>query len=184
MNKVNIYNVGLFSLCLIGFGLSYYSQYVKIEKQRNAGYQAMCDINEQINCSKVLTSEYSYGFGLVAPYLGKDHALNLPNHILGMIGYPILGFLSLINNSFVTLLVILISLSSNCLSAYLAYLLFSSSKDCVPCLHFNLLCEPLQFHFCFAEVQKPWISEEEKGWKEPTERRKAEEEPRKERECK
>ena len=42
----------------LGILLSLYALYVELQKERNPNYVALCDINEQMSCSKVLTSEY------------------------------------------------------------------------------------------------------------------------------
>lgn len=43
--------------CMIGTGLSVYSYYVETMLAEDSSYEAMCDISEQISCSKVFTSE-------------------------------------------------------------------------------------------------------------------------------
>ncbi len=46
-------------LVLDAFGalLAIYALYVELRKERNPSYVAMCDFNEQMSCSRVLTSE-------------------------------------------------------------------------------------------------------------------------------
>lgn len=44
--------------CMIGTGLSLYSYYVETKLAEDSSYEAMCDISEQISCSKVFTSEW------------------------------------------------------------------------------------------------------------------------------
>lgn len=43
--------------CFAGAGLSLYSYYVEMKLHEDESYEAMCDISEQISCSKVFTSE-------------------------------------------------------------------------------------------------------------------------------
>lgn len=43
--------------CLIGTGLSLYSYYVATKLDEDGAYEAMCDISEQISCTKLYTSE-------------------------------------------------------------------------------------------------------------------------------
>lgn len=46
--------------CMIGTGLSLYSYYVESKLAEDSSYEAMCDISEQISCSKVFSSEWVY----------------------------------------------------------------------------------------------------------------------------
>lgn len=74
---------------LIGMGLSAYTIYVKIQSEMDPKYQAMCDINQKVSCTKVFNSEFGRGFGLIP----KDSPLNLPNGIFGLIHYFIIALL-------------------------------------------------------------------------------------------
>lgn len=44
-------------LCLLGVALSVYALYVEFLKEADENYEAMCDINSYISCSKVFTSK-------------------------------------------------------------------------------------------------------------------------------
>ena len=44
-------------LCLIGIGISAYALYVEWKKHADKNYVAFCDFNENMSCSKVLTSK-------------------------------------------------------------------------------------------------------------------------------
>lgn len=43
--------------CIIGTILSMYALYVEINAEANDNFEALCDINEYISCSKVFTSK-------------------------------------------------------------------------------------------------------------------------------
>ncbi|PVD31178.1 hypothetical protein C0Q70_06590 [Pomacea canaliculata] len=74
-------------LSLAGLLVSVYSLHVEVQKEKNPKYRAACDFSERMSCSKVLTSKYSRGFGVVEPYLGKKHFLNVRNCNLGIVFY-------------------------------------------------------------------------------------------------
>lgn len=76
-------------LTLVGLMLSVYSVIVEHAVLSDESYSAICDINEKISCSAVLSSEYSFGFGLVEGVLGKNHILNQPNSYYGVLFYPV-----------------------------------------------------------------------------------------------
>ena len=50
-------NAGILSACLIGLGLSYYAYVVETKKEQDDSYKAMCDISENISCTKVFMTE-------------------------------------------------------------------------------------------------------------------------------
>jgi len=51
------YNVRIVSACVIGIALSYYAYAVKTNKEQDDSYEALCDISENISCTKVFMSE-------------------------------------------------------------------------------------------------------------------------------
>lgn len=53
------YSNSILKSCAIGVILSIYALYVEINAESNNNYEAMCDINEHISCSKVFTSKYN-----------------------------------------------------------------------------------------------------------------------------
>ncbi|XP_053684586.1 vitamin K epoxide reductase complex subunit 1 [Sabethes cyaneus] len=125
----------LVGLSLAGFLLSLYTSYVEIRSERDHGYQAMCDISEHISCTKVFTSAYGRGFGLVGPVFGEQSALNLPNGFYGIFYYFLMAGLSFSNNLRVAYFATYLIGLSNILSIYLAYLLYFVLKDlCVVCV--------------------------------------------------
>ncbi|KAK7020295.1 Vitamin K epoxide reductase complex subunit 1-like protein 1 [Halocaridina rubra] len=122
-------------LCVIGVALSIYALYVEISKESDQNYRAMCDISESISCSRVFTSRYGRGFGIIGSILGEDHPLNQPNSIPGIIFYSIVLILG--ENTSLTAAKIQKSLLfiSNFMSLYLAYLLYYVLHDfCVVCV--------------------------------------------------
>ncbi|KAJ8245862.1 hypothetical protein GJAV_G00261110 [Gymnothorax javanicus] len=78
-----------FGLCIFGLALSVYALHVEVSRERDPEYRAMCDLAESVSCSKVFTSRWGRGFGLVELFVPKDSALNQPNSLLGIIFYTL-----------------------------------------------------------------------------------------------
>merc|ERR550517_2115377 len=57
-----------------------------------------------MSCSKVFSSPYARGFGLVGPFLGENHPLNQSNSLYGVVFYSILLLFSLFNYRFLATL--------------------------------------------------------------------------------
>merc|ERR1711973_19142 len=99
---------------------------------------ALCDIDETISCSKVFTSKYGKGFGLVELITGDEkHPLNQPNSLYGIIFYALFGLLYLCSGSskFLANLQFFSFIIANGMSCYLGYILYFVLQDlCVLCL--------------------------------------------------
>ncbi len=67
-------------MCVLGIILCLYTIKIEIFKAKDSSYKALCDFNEWISCSKVFSSAYGKGFGLMP----KDSILNQPNSIYGL----------------------------------------------------------------------------------------------------
>ncbi|XP_055617366.1 vitamin K epoxide reductase complex subunit 1-like protein 1 [Toxorhynchites rutilus septentrionalis] len=126
---------GLVGLSLAGFLLSLYTSYVEIRVERDHSYQAMCDISERVSCTKVFSSAYGRGFGIVGDLLGDDSPLNVPNGFYGIFYYFLVAGLAFSNSILVTKLASYLIALSNLLSIYLAYLLYFVLEDlCLVCV--------------------------------------------------
>lgn len=125
-------------LCLGGLLVSGLALYVEYRKGYDPDYVALCDINESVSCSDVLTSSYSKGFGIIGSLL-KDpkHPLNQPNPVYGLGFYLLIMALSCCSSrsDIVATLRLYLVFISNLMSLYLAYLLyFVLEKACVLCI--------------------------------------------------
>ncbi|XP_011874956.1 PREDICTED: vitamin K epoxide reductase complex subunit 1 [Vollenhovia emeryi] len=123
-------DAGIMSLCVIGLGLSYYAYVVETRKEQDDSYVAMCDISENVSCTKVFASEYGKGFGL----LPKDTVFNIPNSIYGLAFYTLVAVLSMINNHACSATVVVLGILSNICSIYLAYILYVLKDICIVCV--------------------------------------------------
>ncbi|KAJ3607379.1 hypothetical protein NHX12_024430 [Muraenolepis orangiensis] len=124
-----------FFLCTLGLVLSVYALHVELSKERNPDYRAMCDLGESVSCSKVFTSRWGRGFGLVQFLVAEDHVLNQPNSILGIIFYTLQLGLGLSASPRAALSLVLSSWVSIVGSLYLASILFFVLEDlCLVCV--------------------------------------------------
>ncbi|XP_072523660.1 vitamin K epoxide reductase complex subunit 1 [Salminus brasiliensis] len=122
-------------LCALGLLLSVYALHVELSREHDPKYRAMCDLAESVSCSKVFTSRWGRGFGLVQFVTGKDSALNQPNSLLGIVFYSLqLGLGQMVSGSAAHVLV-LTSWVSVAGSIYLASILaFVLGDFCVVCV--------------------------------------------------
>lgn len=137
IHKALLFSNDLDHALFCGFGIlvSVYALYVEIRKHKDSRYRAACDFGENMSCSRVLTSSYSKGFGVVEILLGKEHFLNMPNCILGIIFYAMQLILGMTSFAGVPAVLFLTSIISCIGSAYLAFILFFVLKDlCLVCI--------------------------------------------------
>lgn len=75
------------ALCVMGSMISMYAIYVEHMSHNDPGYVAMCDISEEVSCSKVLSGEYGKilsKFGIVDAASPLDYS----NAALGQLLFP------------------------------------------------------------------------------------------------
>ncbi|KAJ6652130.1 hypothetical protein lerEdw1_013170 [Lerista edwardsae] len=122
-------------LCTVGLLLSVYAFHVETSKERDTAYQAMCDISSAISCSRVFTSRWGRGFGLVAGLLGHHSVFNQPNSVFGIAFYILQILLGFSNSGLAAITLLGSSIVSIAGSLFLAYILFSVLHDfCVVCV--------------------------------------------------
>ncbi|XP_059619327.1 vitamin K epoxide reductase complex subunit 1 [Phlebotomus argentipes] len=120
---------------LIGLLLSIYTTHVEIQLELDNDYEALCDLNEGISCTKVFSSQYGKGFGIVHHLLGEESIFNQPNGLFGIFFYALIALLCFVNDSKVARVQIYLCIVSNLLSLYLAYLLYFVLEDfCIVCV--------------------------------------------------
>uniref|UniRef100_A0A8C3VSR6 vitamin-K-epoxide reductase (warfarin-sensitive) n=1 Tax=Catagonus wagneri TaxID=51154 RepID=A0A8C3VSR6_9CETA len=123
------------ALCLAGLVLSLYALHVKAARARDRNYRALCDVGTAISCSRVFSSRWGRGFGLVEQVLGKDSVLNQSNSIFGCIFYILQLLLGCLRGHWASVLLVLSSLVSLAGSVYLAWILFFVLYDfCIVCI--------------------------------------------------
>ncbi|KAF0025375.1 hypothetical protein F2P81_022256 [Scophthalmus maximus] len=118
-----------------GVSLNIYALHVELSRESNPEYRAMCDLGESVSCSKVFTSRWGRGFGLVQFFVAKDSALNQPNSVLGIIFYSLQMCLGLSLSKKAAICLVLSSWVSVAGSLYLASILaFVLGDFCMVCV--------------------------------------------------
>uniref|UniRef100_A0A3Q0SP70 vitamin-K-epoxide reductase (warfarin-sensitive) n=1 Tax=Amphilophus citrinellus TaxID=61819 RepID=A0A3Q0SP70_AMPCI len=147
-------------LCLFGFVLSIYALHVELSRERNPDYRALCDLGESVSCSKVFTSRWGRGFGLVQFFVAKDSPLNQPNSVLGIIFYTLQMALGLSVSKKAAMLLVFSSWVSVAGSLYLASILaFVLGDFCMVCvstyiINFALLFTNLKRRSAIEEMKE------------------------------
>ncbi|CAM5117837.1 unnamed protein product [Eretmochelys imbricata] len=100
----------------------------------------MCDLSPSVSCSKVFTSRWGRGFGLVEDLLGKHSVFNQPNSLFGIVFYILQTLLASLPAPWRPSHLLGTSLVSIAGSLYLAYILFFVLHDfCLVCVTTYLL---------------------------------------------
>ncbi|KAF6023079.1 VKORC1L1 [Bugula neritina] len=119
----------------IGILVSCYAYYVETTKEIDTSYVALCDINPSVSCSKVFTSKWGRGLGLLENIVGRHHVLNQPNSVFGIIYYIICIISEMTTSLMAVKLVVAASILSFASCLWLAYILFFVLNDvCVVCI--------------------------------------------------
>ncbi|CAL1529186.1 unnamed protein product [Lymnaea stagnalis] len=120
----------------LGAVLCLYALHVELRKEKDPSYKALCDIGDNMSCSRVLTSEYSQGFGVMHVFFGKNHILNSRNCNMGLVVYIVNILMCLALPTPLAASIMYYSSIVNVLGCvYLAVILFFVLKDvCLVCL--------------------------------------------------
>ncbi|XP_076169396.1 vitamin-K epoxide reductase [Ptiloglossa arizonensis] len=121
---------GIITACTLGFAASYYAYIVETTAEKEASYEAMCDISEHVSCSKIFASEYGKGFGIIP----ESSVLYMPNSVYGLIFYIVVAILSTINKYSIPIFVVWLGFWSNIGTVYLTYILYKLNNICVVCV--------------------------------------------------
>ena len=108
----------LYLVASLGILSSLYAWYIHFRHLRNPEYESICDINEEVNCTKVVTGKYGTIF-------------SIPNSIWGFLYYSLILMLSYHN---LLLPIFWLSILSVLGSIYLGYILYFKLRQmCILC---------------------------------------------------
>ncbi|KAK3596265.1 hypothetical protein CHS0354_038883 [Potamilus streckersoni] len=143
--------VGSVWLSTLGMIISVYAYHVEVSVEKDPSFRALCDISERISCSKVFSSRYGKGFGVIDKIFGKESFLNQPNSVYGMMFYLLETVLAFFSFDSVVWLQLVLAVSANLGCVYLAYILYFVLEDmCIVCISsyivnaFILLCSVMR----------------------------------------
>uniref|UniRef100_A0A8C3V1R6 vitamin-K-epoxide reductase (warfarin-sensitive) n=1 Tax=Catharus ustulatus TaxID=91951 RepID=A0A8C3V1R6_CATUS len=123
------------ALCLAGAALSLYALHVEHNAARDPSYRAACDLAPSVSCTRVFSSRWGRGLGLVEPVLGKDSAVNVPNGAVGLLFYLLQGLLGLSRSRLASVALLGTSVASALASLWLAAVLAFGLRDlCLVCV--------------------------------------------------
>uniref|UniRef100_A0A8C4T2V7 vitamin-K-epoxide reductase (warfarin-sensitive) n=2 Tax=Erpetoichthys calabaricus TaxID=27687 RepID=A0A8C4T2V7_ERPCA len=122
-------------VCFLGILLSVYAYHVQREVTKDPNYVALCDLNDSLSCSKVFTSRWGRGFGLLGSIFGKNSAMNQPNSVYSLAFYVLQMLLGMTASAMAALTLMGTSIVSVIGSLYLSYILYFVLKDlCIICI--------------------------------------------------
>ncbi|XP_076472892.1 vitamin K epoxide reductase complex subunit 1-like protein 1 [Babylonia areolata] len=149
-------------LCALGMIMSAYSIYVEVLVERLPGYKALCDISPTMSCSRVFSSRWGKGMGLVEKVLSKDSVFNQPNGVYGMAVYTFLVIMAFQPEFPASLIQAVVSFMTNLGSVYLAYILFFVLRDvCVICIS-TYVINFLIFLASLVKLRRSYCAEQKK----------------------
>ncbi len=106
------------ALACLGFVISFYTYYIEQKIRYNQSYKPVCDINERISCSKVMTSRYANIFFV-------------SNSVLGMLYYLATAFVAYMGYSTILTIITILGVIASCGLAYILY--FKIKSVCILC---------------------------------------------------
>jgi len=119
----------------LGTVLSLYLLYVDLHTRVDPNFAPMCDISELFSCSKITSTDYSLGLGLLAGLLGREHWLVQPNGLYGALHYTAVLALSYSRGPAPASAALLLTAAANCLTPYFAYvMIYEAGSVCVVCV--------------------------------------------------
>ncbi|GAB1608152.1 vitamin K epoxide reductase complex subunit 1-like protein 1 [Argonauta hians] len=124
-------NIILYILSIFGIILSVYAFHVGISKRRDRTYIPWCDISRTMSCSRIFTSSYSKGFGLVDRVFPRDSIVNQPSAVFAMAFYMMQIYMTFNKTDSAIAMQMLTALLANFISVYFCYVLYYLHSLCL-----------------------------------------------------
>lgn len=102
----------------IGLLLSIYAYYIEYESRKHKHYHAVCDLNDQVSCTKAFSSKYG-------------HIMGVSNSLFGVLFYILIIVLVILSLPNIILYLSIISLIGSIYLAYASY--FKLKNFCLIC---------------------------------------------------
>jgi uncharacterized membrane protein len=118
-------------IALIGIIITSYAIYV--EHNAKKGRKFMCDINDYMSCSAVLTSPYARMIKLVFG-LDDNHILNVPNTYVGILFYLAVLVYPYVRIPYQEYMLLLASILSLFACVVLALAMYKLGDTCIVCI--------------------------------------------------
>jgi len=108
----------LLILAILGILISIYSIYIERKHTKQKDYKALCDIRDNVSCSKSFNSKYAKIFFI-------------PNSVIGLIFYIMIIVLIYLNYPKIIFYLSIISVLTSLYLAYISY--FKLKNYCIVC---------------------------------------------------
>ncbi|KFD67523.1 hypothetical protein M514_12077 [Trichuris suis] len=88
-------------LSLAGIIVSVYGFCLEVIKEYDPSYTPLCDVNQQVSCTKAMMSSWGRGFGIVSTLFDEDSVLNQRNPVYGVAFYTLLLIVPIIKEELI-----------------------------------------------------------------------------------
>lgn len=150
------------ALILVGIVVALYAIYVEVEASSESDYEALCDISQEVSCTKVLESDFSR----MISYLGivpKDSILDQSNAVYGLLFYILEGSVYLLwrKSQWGQLSLLWMSAFTMTICAFLSYILCEILHTiCLVCYATYLVSALIFICFSIAYFPSPTVNDQ------------------------
>ncbi|KHJ44201.1 vitamin K epoxide reductase family protein [Trichuris suis] len=122
-------------LSLAGIIVSVYGFCLEVIKEYDPSYTPLCDVNQQVSCTKAMMSSWGRGFGIVSTLFDEDSVLNQRNPVYGVAFYTLLLIVPIIKEELIATVGFVLVCASIFVTVYLMFILaFRIKTLCLVCV--------------------------------------------------